>query len=375
MSQPTQIKKVISKSDLKEFVKFPFRLYKNDPNWVPPLVRDELAALDPRKNPSFKHCDTSFWLAYMGEEVVGRIAGIIHTQEAKEKQMARFGWIDFIDDHEVSKLLLDTVESWALERNMKGVHGPMGFTDMDFEGMLIEGFDEVSTIATIYNYPYYNDHLLAHRFEKSTDWVEIESEIPEQGLQKLERTAKLVSSRFKLRTVEFKNTREMRPYGRKMFDALNESYADLYGFHPLSKEEIDNYLKQYFSFLIPGFVAIVVDEEDNVVAFGITMPSLSEAFQKAKGKLFPFGFIHILKALKKNTIADLYLVGVLPKYHNMGVTAMIINHVYKGFRKWGIKKIYTNPILESNKGLLNHIGMFAAKNRIRKKRRCYAKKI
>ncbi|MFT7234242.1 MAG: hypothetical protein ACI8TA_003474 [Cyclobacteriaceae bacterium] len=369
------VKRVSSRSELKQFVKFPFKLFKGDDNWVPPLIRDELAMLDEKKNPSMAHCETSFWLVFENQEVVGRIGGIIHEREMKEDQLVRFGWLDFVDDVEVSGLLLKTVEDWGKEKGAVSVHGPLGFTDMDFEGMLIEGFDEPSTIATIYNYPYYNEHLLTYQFKKSTDWVEIEVKIPEEGLKKLERTARLVATRFNLKVVEFKNTRQMKAYGHKMFDALNKSYADLYGFHPLSIEEIDNYLKQYFSFLIPGFISIVVDQEDNVVAFGITMPSLSEAFKKAKGKLFPFGFVHILRALKKNTMADLYLVGVIPEYQKMGVTAMVIDQIYKTFQKWGIKKVFTNPVLENNRGMLNHFSDFKAESRIRKRRRCYVKKI
>lgn len=370
------IKQVSSKSELKQFVKFPFKLYKGNDQWVPPLIRDEMAVLDVQKNPSMEHCEVAYWLVYKGEDIQGRIAGIIHDWEQTDSEKkARFGWLDFVDDKEVSALLLNTFEKWALSKGCDIVHGPLGFTDMDFEGMLIEGFDETSTIATIYNYPYYNDHMSALRFMKSTDWVEIEGQVPKEGLRKLERTASLVAKRFRLRTVPFNNTRSMRAYGHKMFDALNESYSVLYGFHPLSKKEIDNYLEQYFSFLIPGFISIVVDQSDNVVGFGVTMPSLSEAFKKAKGKLFPFGFIHILRALKKSKIADLYLVGVLPEYQKMGVTAMVMNEIYQTYRKRVIEKVYTNPILEDNKGLLNHMSEFQGLSKIRKRRRCYVKNI
>jgi len=332
--------------------------------------------LDVQKNPSMEHCEVAYWLVYKGEDIQGRIAGIIHDWELTDSEKkARFGWLDFVDDKEVSALLFDTFEKWTLSKGCNIVHGPLGFTDMDFEGMLIEGFDETSTIATIYNYPYYNDHMSALRFKKSTDWVEIEGQVPKEGLRKLERTASLVAKRFKLRTVPFKNTRSMKAYGHKMFDALNKSYSVLYGFHPLSKKEIDNYLEQYFSFLIPGFISIVVDQSDNVVGFGVTMPSLSQAFKKAKGKLFPFGFIHILRALKKSKIADLYLVGVLPEYQKMGVTAMVMNEIYQTYRKRGIEKVYTNPILEDNKGLLNHMSEFESLSKIRKRRRCYVKNL
>lgn len=370
------VKQVSSKSELKQFVKFPFELYKGNEQWVPPLVRDEMTVLDEQKNPSMEDCDVAYWLVYNGEKIQGRIAGIIHNWEliGLEKK-ARFGWLDFVDDLEVSALLFDTFEKWALDKGCNIVHGPLGFTDMDFEGMLVEGFEETATIATIYNYPYYNDHMLSMRFEKSTDWVEVESEVPKEGLRKLERTASLVAKRFNLRTVSFKNNRSIKAYGHKIFDTLNRSYSVLYGFHPLSKKEMDNYLGQYFSFLIPGFISVVVDPSNNVVAFGITMPSLSEAFKKANGKLFPFGFIHILRALKKSKIADLYLVGVLPEYQKMGVTAMVMDEVYQTYRKRGIERVYTNPVLESNKGLLNHMSDFQGLTKIRKKRRCYVKSI
>lgn len=369
------VRRVSSRSELKQFVKFPFKLYQGNDHWVPPLIRDELAMLDEKQNPSMVHCKTSFWLAFENQEVVGRIGGIIHEREMKERQLVRFGWFDFVDDIEVSGLLLKTVEDWGKEKGAGSVHGPLGFTDMDFEGMLVDGFNEPSTIATLYNYEYYNNHMIAHSYKKSTDWVEIEAEIPQKPVDKLERVAKLVADRYKLRVVEFKNTKEMWPYGHKMFNALNASYANLYGFHALTKMEIDNYLKQYFSFLIPGFIGIVVNEKDDVVAFGITMPSLSNAFKKAKGRLFPFGFIHILKGLKKSTIADLYLVGVLPEYKKFGATALVFNHIHKTFLKRGMKKVYTNPVLENNIDIVNLMKIFQKDINIRKRRRCYIKEL
>ncbi len=368
-----QIKEVVSKSDLKKFVRFPLKLYKGNDCYVPPLHSDEITTLTKGKNPSLEYSKLGMWLAYNGEEIVGRIAGIIHGEEIKSKKIIRFGWFDFIDDKEVSKLLISTVEKWAVSENLDSIHGPLGFTDMDFEGMLIEGFDEVATIATLYNYPYYVEHMKGLGFGKSEDWVELEIPVPKVFPEKTQRILDLISKKYEVRSIPFKNAKEMLPYTNKLFQALNKSYKDLYGFHELTQEEINYYIKQYFDFVLPGFVIMVADKHDDVVGFAITMPSLSKAFQRAKGSLFPLGFLHILKAVKFNKFADLYLIGTTPEYQNKGVANIVIGEILKAYEKHGITIAYTNPMLESNTGVLNQMERYSS--RIRKRRRCFIKEI
>ncbi len=371
-----KIKKVESKKDLKVFIKFPFSLYQDNPNWVPPLLMDELTVLNPKKNPAFEHCEASLWLALdQNEQVVGRVAGIVHNHEAEREKLVRFGWIDFIDDQSVSKLLLDTVAEWGKSRGLKGIHGPMGFTDMDFEGMLVEGFDTPGTIATIYNYPYYKDHLEALGFAKSTDWVELKSEVPVEAPQRVIRRGDIVESRFKFKSLKFKNKGEAKKYGKELFEVLNKAYAQLYGFQQLTDKQIQFYIAQYLGFVVTDLLSIVTNNEGKVIGFAITMPSFTRAFQKARGNLLPFGFIHILKALRKNDTADMYLIGVLPEYQKFGVTAIIFRDLLQAFIKRGIKTAITNQMLEENQNVLTQFNEFQESSEIYKRRRCYKKNI
>ncbi|MEQ9426678.1 MAG: hypothetical protein RJQ09_19805 [Cyclobacteriaceae bacterium] len=368
------IKEVSGKGDLKDFVKFPFQLYKDNPNWVPPMIKDELDTFNPKKNPSFEHCEAKMWLAVRDGKTVGRIAGIIHQTEAKEKQIGRFGWIDFVDDPEVSKLLLDTVIAWLQSNGITGIHGPLGFTDMDFEGMLVEGFDEIGTIATIYNYPYYPAHLEKLGFKKAAEWMEMEGQVPKEVPHRLKRKSEIIEARFKVRSLKFGTKNDLLKYGHEIFGVLNASYEGLYGYYKLTDKQIENYINQYFSFINPEFSSVVVNDKNTVVGFGISMPSLSKAFQKAKGQLFPFGFLHMLKALKFNKTADLYLIGVLPNYQKMGIPLLIIRDIWSALIKNGFNKVYSNPALEDNNGILNHWLEYQDIHRIRKRRRCYIKK-
>ena len=368
-----QIAEVSSKSALRKFIKFPFSIYKDNPNWVPPLISDELRTFDHKQNPAFDYCTSRYWMATINDKIVGRIAGIIHQPEAEEAKLGRFGWIDFIDNYEVSELLLKTVRKWFEEEGLKGMHGPLGFTDMDFEGLLTEGFDSISTIATIYNAPYYADHLKNFGFDQEVDWIEMEGKVPEEIPAHYEERNKLIKKRFGFREVKVKNSKQLLPYGRSMFEALNQAYKELYGFYELTDKEIKYYIDQYFTYINKDYVSLILDKNNEVAGFGVTTPSMSLAFQKAKGRLFPFGFIHILKALKYNDTAEMFLIGVRPKYHKFGVTKLIFHDVLKGLKKTGIKKFYTNPIISTNSEAIDQWkgkGLQGI-SKVRKKRSCF----
>ena len=345
-----EIKEASTISGLKEFINFPFGLYAGNKFWVPTLRSDDLNTFRWDKNPAFEFCEAKYWLAYKDGKLAGRVAGIINRRHIEKwgQAYARFGWIDFIDDPEVCRALLAAVEDWARSQGLEAVHGPLGFTDMDREGMLIEGFDELSTLATFYNYPYYAAHMQAAGYAKDIDWVEFELCIPQEPDEKIARLADAVMRRYNLRLLDFKNKKEMLRYAGAVFELFQEAYQHLYGFTLLSRRQVDAYIKQYFGFVSPDFVPMVVDAQDRMVAFGITLPSLSLALQKSKGRLFPFGFIHLLKALNKNDKGDLYLVAVSHEYQGRGLNAILINRMIEVFNKYGIKTVESNPELENN---------------------------
>lgn len=369
------IKEVVSKKDKRDFVTFPFSLYKNNPYWVPQLIADEINNISEASNPAFEFCDAQFWLAYKENKLVGRIGGIINHRynEKVGKKSARFSQIDFIDDAEVVKTLLSTVENWAKGKGAEFIHGPFGFTDMDPEGMLVEGFEELGTIATIYNYAYYPKHLETNGYTKEADWIEYELILPQEIPEKVERIADIALQRYKLKILKVKKAKEIMPYAHELFGVLNECYKDLHGFVELTDKQIDMYVKQYFGFIIPDYVPIVLDENNHVVAFGITMPSLSKAFQKAKGSLFPFGFIHILMAMRKNDRADLYLTGVRPDFQDKGVNAVMMCEMNKVFLNHNIKKVESNPELETNSKVQAQWRFYD--KRQHKRRRCFVKSL
>ena len=304
---------------------------------------------------------------------MGRIAGIINRRyiERWKNKYARFGWIDFIDDESVSKSLLDKVENWAKEKGMEAIQGPLGFTDLDYEGMLIKGFEELGTMATIYNYPYYHVHLEKYGYEKDIDWVEFEVKAPKEVPEEIERVANIALKRNNLRVLKVKKSKELLPYAKDMFNVLDIAYRDIFGFVPLTDKQVDLYIKQYFGFIRPDYICMVLDRNDRVVAFGVTMPSLSKALQKSKGRLFPFGFIHILKAMKKNNLIDLYLIGVLPKFQGKGVNAILFSELIKIFANKNIAKAETNVELENNYRVQAQWKLF--EKRQHKRRRCYIK--
>lgn len=346
-----EIREVKSARELKAFVKFSLKLYQENPYYVPSLIFDEINTFNPKKNPAFDFCESALFVAVRDGEIVGRVAGIINNDTNKwwDQEHARFGWFDVVDDQEVTKALLDTVEKWAKSRGMKALKGPLGFTDLDHEGMLVEGFKEMGTFATIYNHDYYPKHLENLGFRKDVDWKEYQITMPDVIPDRYNRMAAIVSQKFDLRVVKFKTSKELvKVYGIKIFKLWNDTYNVLYGYSPLNDKQINYYIKMYLSFVRPDLVSIIVDKEDNVVGMGIAIPSLSKAFQKAKGKIFPFGFIHLLKALKKNDIVDLYLMGIHPDYQGKGLNSLIFADLVPIFIKNGYKLAETNPELEEN---------------------------
>ena len=368
-----EIKEVKTTTDLKKFIKFPHGLYSKNPYWVPPLMFDEMNTLRRSKNPAFEYCEAKCWLAYKDGRIAGRIAGIINHRfiEKWGKKNVRFSWVDFIDDEEVSALLFKTVEEWAISKGMESIHGPLGFCDMDREGMLVEGFDEMSMLITNYNYPYYPEHLEKHGFAKDIDWMEYEIKVPDCIPERVAKINDAVLKRLNMKILDSRKSKDIIPYIKGVFELLNEAYKELYGVVTLTDRQIEAYTKQYFGFINVDYVRIILDENNKVAAFGIAMPSLSKAMRKSGGRLFPFGFMHILRALKKNDCVDLYLIAVRPELQTKGIHALLLTEINKSAIRNGILKAETGPELESNtkvQSLWKHY-----ETRQHKRRRCYIK--
>lgn len=369
---PVQIKEAQSLSDLKAFVDFPFHLYKGNRYWVPSLKKDEVKALRAETNPAFDFCKTKFWLAMKDGKVAGRIGGIINTLEVEKtgEQVARFTRFESIDDAEVSKALLGTAENWSKENGMKAIHGPLGFSNLDHQGVLVEGFDHLPSIASEYHQPYYQKHLEANGYEKEMDWVEFRltlSEVPEKAM----RLNEAIKQRYGLTVKRFASSAELRPYGEKIFSLLNEAFADLFSMVPLNEKMKSYYIDRYLSFLNPAFVLVVEDKEKNMAGFIITMPSLSEAMQKVNGNLFPFGWWHIKNALQKPNVVDILLTAVHPKLQAQGVPAILITEMQQIMLKSGARYAETTGIIETNQ---KAIQVWKNYEHIQHKRkRCYRK--
>ena len=376
-----EIKKVTSKADLKTFIRFNYHLYKDNPYSVPDLYEDMLDTFNPKKNGAYEFCEAELFLAYRDGEVVGRVACLINHKANRtwNTHSARFGWIDFIDDLEVSRALLDTAEAWAREHQCDKLIGPMGFTDLDAEGMLIEGFDQLSTMSTIYNYPYYPKHLEAHGYKREIDWSERKIYVPRPGheadYERYFRVAEIVRKRSNLHIRKFKSVKEIKDgnYIYRLFDVINRSYAPLFGFSEINRRQIDKYANQYLHFLDLRLLVVVENEDNEPVAMGIGMASLSRALQKAKGKLFPFGWWYLLKALywKRSHIIDLLLVGVLPEYQNKGVNALLFADIIPIAKEMGFEYAEGHPILETNDKSANQWNYLDVE--LHKRRRCYQK--
>ena len=369
------IEEVGNQHQLKRFVNFPYGLYRNHAYWVPPIRMDEINTLRKDKNPAFENCEARYWIAKKGPRIVGRIAAILNHKyiETWKKRYMRFGWMDFEDDPEIAAVLLNQVEQWALAREMTAVHGPLGFTDMDYEGMLIEGFEELGTLATLYNYPYYPKHIEAAGYQKDIDWVEFEIETPDQIPDRLNRIADLAMRRLKLHVLGARKKKELIPYIPQIFALIDETYRDLYGVVPLNPKQVDYYTSMYFGFIKPEYVSVILDDNDRVAAFGITMPSLSRALQRCRGRLFPFGFIHLLNAMRQNDRADLYLVGVRPSLQGKGINAIMIREINLIYIKNRIKWVESNPELETNADVQGQWKFY--ERRQHKRRRCFIKEL
>ena len=347
------IKTVSTKKDFKTFARFGNKLYKGNPYYVPSMPWDDLNTFDKEKNGAFEFSDAEFYLAYKDGNVVGRVAAIVNykANEAWKVDQVRFGWIDFIDDLEVSKALLDAVVAFGKARGMKQIVGPLGFTDFDPEGMLVEGFDRVSTMALIYNYPYYPEHLKKLGYVKETGWVEYRITIPEQLPENHVKFAEIVKDRYNLKVRKL-TKRQIRTenYGRKLFQLINETYCVLYGYSLLSPKQIDMYVDVYLSLVDMKMLSFIENQEGELIAAGITIPSLAEALQKCNGEILPFGWWHLLKAMfwKKPDTLDLLLIGVRPDYQNKGVNSLLFVDLFQNYRKLGFKYAETNANLETN---------------------------
>ena len=373
-----EIKEVTTRRQLKTFVNFPEKLYKDNPYYVPPLEFDQMDTLDQKKGAAQEFCDSKLYLAYKDGELAGRVAAIVNykANEQWNHKEVRFGWIDFIDDREVSRALMDKVEEFGRAHGMESIVGPLGFTDFDPEGMLIDGFDVLSTMALIYNFPYYNDHLAEMGFEKDADWIEYKVTIPEIAPERWDRMFKIISQRTNchLRQLTRKIIRE-EDYGHKVFRCINDCYKDLYNFTVLPDHMAEKYMGFYLSILDLRYLSMVENEKGDLVAFGITMPSIARALQKSRGKLFPFGWWPLLKSLfiKHEEGAEMLLVGVHPDYQNSGINSLLFMDMFKKYHQLGVVWAESNAILETN---LKNQGQFRDFNpECKKRRRSYIKKL
>ncbi len=374
-----RLQKVRTRSELRDFVRFNIDLYDGDPYHVPLLMSDELDALTPGRNPSLEFCDLVCYLVYRGDEVVGRIAGIINHR-ANEKwgqRRARFGYVDFIDDTRVVDLLFSAVEGWAREMGCDEIHGPLGFTDLDREGMLIEGFEQPATVATLYNYPYYPTHLERLGYDKDVDWQEYKIYVPKAVPERHRRVSDLVRKKYGVRVIHLDDKKTLRErYGYPLFDLINQSYAKLYGVTELTQKQIEYYIEAYLPLVKLDLLSLIVAETTGeLIGFGLALPSLSRALQKANGRLWPTGALHLMKALKskKADIIDLMLIGIRPDYQGKGVNALIFEDLIPSVNRYEVKYVESNPELEHNTSVQLQWTYF--KKVHHKRRRCYVKQL
>ncbi|MCR3906917.1 MAG: hypothetical protein NUK62_07850 [Tenericutes bacterium] len=369
------IKEVKTKLDAWRFTEFPNKLYKKVPAFVPALSLDERVVFNPKKNPVFEYCDAVRYLAYDGKKIVGRIAGIINHKwnNAYNIKKARFTRIDMIDDFEVTKALIDQVTTWAKEKGMDTLIGPIGFTDLDRQGMLVDGFDQLNMFITIYNHPYYMKHLEKLGFVKDVDWTEKQIKWPSEVSDKVRRGAEIARRRYGYRLLKFKKKKEIFKYIYEAFEMFNVAFNELYGFYPITNKVMDYYIKQVISMVQLEYIWLVLDKEDKVVALTVVMPSLAEANKKNNGKLFPFGWFRILRGLKKYDVIDLYFIAIDPKHQGHGIIAMIWEDGIETGIKHNVKYAETGPELELNVSIQNQWKDFDWVEH--KRRRCYTKSI
>ena len=346
------VREVKNDDELKEFVMFPHKLYKDSKYWVAPIIKEELEVLNKKINPVFKNADAHYFLAFINGEIVGRIAALINWVEVKDlnKKKVRFGWFDFVDNKEVSKSLLNEVIKIGNDNNLEFIEGPVGFSNMDKAGMLIKGFEKKNTMITLYNHSYYQDHMIAHGYKKLAEWVEYELKIAnyEDSPEKVKKFSDLILKRYKLKKLNFTKTEQIVPHVDQMFYLLGKTYDKLQTFVPIQEYQIDYYKNRFLKYINPGFIKCVADENDELVAFAITMPSFSNALKKINGKVDLIGKLRLLYAKNFNSKGSLYLIGVRPDFQNKGVIAILFNELQKFYNKFGITEVETNPELIEN---------------------------
>jgi hypothetical protein len=369
------LKQAKTKREMKRFVLFPFSLYRGNKYWVPPIIKDEVNNFNPKKNPIFKNAEAQFFLAYSGKKIVGRVAAMVNWIEVEKQQIKkmRFGWFDVIDDLEVSKALLAKVNEIGRGHNLEYIEGPVGFNNLDKTGVLIDGFDELGTMITWYNHPYYKDHLEQLGFVKEKEYLENKFKFKNVDAIYFDRVSQVLKSRYKLKAVDFKKTKDILPLVDEMFEVFDKTYSQLSTYVPISADQIDYFKKKYITFINPEYIKFVMNEHNKLVAFAIVMPSFSNALQKAKGRLFPLGMLRLLKAKRHAKDVTFYLIGVDPEYQNKGVTAIIFDQYTKTFSEKGIINCIRTPELEENESIKK---IWADFNPVtHKRRRTYKKSI
>ena len=373
-----KIKKVASKSDLKTFIKFPLELYKDCPYYVPNIFTDEMTTLNPDKNPMGKYSKSAKFLAYKDGVLVGRVAAIINEIANRDwnHQEVRFGWIDFIDDKEVSRALIEAVIAFGKEYGMTQISGPLGFTDFDNEGCVVEGFDDISSFALKFNYPYYGEHFEALGFQKANDWLELRIFVPDAVPDKVVRASRMLEERYGLHVRKItKKEIYKENYGQKVFDLINRTYRDLYDFTVLPPEVVDSYIKTYLGLLDPKFITLVENPEGKLVAVALTMPSIARAVKKGRGYMFPLGWWYLLKSMyfKYEEALELLMIAVEPEYRNKGVHALLFNEIIPNLQKGGFKYGESNAEMESNTNVQNIWNAY--EKEFKRRRRVYSKEI
>ncbi len=369
------IKEAVTKKEMKAYVMFSFELYKNNPYWIPPIIAEELETFDKNKNPALQSAEAHFYLAYKNNKIVGKIAAIINWEEVKilEKRKVRFGWFDAIDDIEVTKALLDKVEELGYKHNMDHMEGPMGFSNLDKVGVLCEGFNQLGNMITWYSQPYYITHFEQLGLVKEKEYLESDFSFNGIKPEPFQKASELIKKRYKFRSLNFTKTKDIMPYVDKMFDLFNETYSKLQSFVPINDVQKAYFKKKYIGFINPEFIKFILDKEDNMIAFAIVMPGFAQALKKANGKLFPFGFYHLLQARKHSKEVVFYLIGVTPEYQSKGVTAIIFDEYYTICQAKGIETCIRTPELEENHAIHNLWKNF--NSRITKRRRTYKKEL
>ena len=365
------IKEITSKKDKKKFVDFPNRLYRNNKYYIPPFFQDELEMLNPKKNAAYQYCETRLFLAYRDKKIVGRICALINHAYNKKKnyRQMRFCRFDVIDDFTVTKLLFDQVINWAKERGFNQIIGPIGFSDLDKQGLLVEGFEEESNTITLYNHPYYMEHMAKLGFVKDVDWLEFQVFTPAEMSERINRMSNVIIKRYGYNVIKLKKRKEMMPYIEAGFALINEAFAPIYGTVPLNDDQIKKALKQFVTLVNMDFLYLITNKEDELIGLGLMVPSLNRATKKSNGRLFPFGALRALSALRNPKVLDMYLIAVKPEYQNLGVNVLMLCEGIKSAIKYGVTHAETGPELENNVSVQALWKEF--KTQQHRRRRCY----